>query len=353
MPLADIDTPAVLIDLDVVERNLRRWQAHCDAAGIANRPHIKTHKIPELAALQVALGARGITCQKLGEAEVMAEAGLDDILVTFNLLGAAKLARAVALARRIRLSVVCDNDVVAEGLSAAFAAAGLRLDVLAELDTGAGRNGLQSPEAAAGFAERLSNRPGIRFTGFMTYPPQGAPALVAAFLAETVELCHARGLEPAVVSSGGTPDMWQASRAGGVTEHRAGTYVYNDRMVVAAGAAAVADCAMTVLATVVSRPTPGRAILDCGSKTLAADLLGPGLGHGLVREYPDAVIERLNEEHGVVDVSRGAARPAIGERLRIVPNHACVVTNLHDRVWALRGDRVEREWRVAARGLTG
>ncbi|CAH2599992.1 D-TA family PLP-dependent enzyme [Rhodovastum atsumiense] len=353
MHINDLDTPAVLIDLDIMERNLRRWQAHCDALGLANRPHIKTHKIPELARLQVGLGAKGITCQKLGEAEVMADAGLDDILITFNLIGAAKLARAVALARRVRLSVVCDNDVVAEGLSAAFAAAGLRLDVLVEVDTGAGRNGVQTPAEAVALAERLSNRSGIRFAGFMTYPPKGDVERPRAFLAEALALCRAKGLEAAVVSSGGTPDLWQASREGGVTEHRAGTYIFNDRMQMQAGSASLDDCAMTVLATVVSRPTHDRAILDCGSKSLAADPLGPGLGHGHILTYPEAVILRLNEEHGTVDLSRCIGRPEIGERVRVVPNHACVVTNLHDRLWGVRGERVEAQWPVAARGLTG
>jgi D-serine deaminase-like pyridoxal phosphate-dependent protein len=352
MQIDDIDSPSVLIDLDVMERNLRRWQAHCDAAGIVNRPHIKTHKIPELAGLQLSLGAKGITCQKLGEAEVMADAGIDDILITFNLLGAAKLARAVALARRIRLSVVCDNDVVADGLSAAFAAAGLRLDVLVELDTGAGRNGMQTPAETVAFIERLSNRPGIRFAGLMTYPPKGDAPRARAFLAETVALLRAKGLDPAVVSSGGTPDMWQASRDGGITEYRVGTYIYNDRLTMAAGAAKLEDCALTVLATVVSRPTEGRAILDCGSKSLAADPLGPGLGHGHIREYPDAVIVKLNEEHATVDVSACAAKPAVGERVRIIPNHACVVSNLHDLVYGLRGAEVEKQFPIAARGLT-
>ena len=352
MRVADIDTPSVLIDLDVVERNLRRWQAHCDAAGLANRPHIKTHKIPDLARRQIALGAQGITCQKLGEAEVMADAGIEDVLITFNLLGDAKLARAVALARRVKLSVVCDNDVVADALSAAFARDGLRLDVLVEVDTGAGRNGVQTPAEAVALAERMSNRPGIRFAGFMTYPPKGDVEGPRAFLAATLELCQEKGLEAQVVSSGGTPDMWQASRAGGVTEHRAGTYIYHDRMQVAAGAATYDDCAMTVLATVVSRPTVDRAILDCGSKSLAADPLGPGLGHGHIREYPEAVVARLNEEHGTVDLSHCGTKPQIGERVHIIPNHACVVTNLHDRVWGIRGDRVETMYPVAARGLT-
>lgn len=353
MRIADLDTPSVLIDLDVLEANLRRWQAHCDKAGLANRPHIKTHKIPDFARRQVELGAVGITCQKLGEAEVMADAGLSDILITYNLLGAAKLARAVALARRIRLSVVADNVVVIDGLSDAFARAGLELDVLVECDTGARRNGVQGPAEAVALAERIAAMPGLAFAGLMTYPPKHGGPAVAAFLEETGGLCRAKGLSARVVSSGGTPDMWNASTAGGVTEYRVGTYAYNDRMVIAAGAATVADCAMTVLATVVSRPTASRAVLDCGSKSLAADQLGGGQGHGLIREYPEAVVTGLSEEHAVVDLSAcTGGLPAIGERVRVIPNHTCVVSNLHDRIWGLRGETVERSWPVAARGLT-
>lgn len=353
MRIADLETPSVLIDLDVMEANLRRWQAHCDKAGLANRPHIKTHKIPDFARRQVALGAVGITCQKLGEAEVMADAGLDDILITYNLLGAAKLARAVALARRVRLSVVADNAVVVEGLSDAFARAGLELDVLVECDTGAARNGVQSPDEAALLAARIAALPGLSFAGLMTYPPKRGGPAVATFLEQARALCLQRDLPVRVVSSGGTPDMWGASTAGGVTEHRAGTYIYNDRMAIAAGAAGVADCAMTVLATVVSRPTADRAVLDCGSKSLAADALGAGGGYGLIRDYPAAVVSALSEEHAVVDLAAcTGARPAIGERVRVIPNHTCPVSNLHDRIWGLRGETVERGWTVAARGMT-
>lgn len=352
MRIADLDTPSVLIDLDVLEANLRRWQAHCDKVGLANRPHIKTHKIPDFAHLQVKLGAVGITCQKVSEAEAMADGGLSDIFITYNLLGPVKLARAVALAKRIRLSVVADNLVVAEGLSDAFARAGMRLDVLVEVDTGAKRNGVQSPAEAVALAERIAAMPGISFAGLMTYPPKHGGPAVAAFLEEAGALCRAKGLPVRVVSSGGTPDMWNASTAGGVTEYRVGTYAYNDRMTMAAGVAKVEDCAMTVLATVVSRPTADRAVLDSGSKSLAADQLGAGLGHGLIREYPEAIVTSLSEEHAVVDLSACKAKPAIGERVRVIPNHTCVVSNLHDRVWGLRGETVERSWPVAARGLT-
>jgi D-serine deaminase-like pyridoxal phosphate-dependent protein len=275
-----IETPAVVIDLDRVEANLRRAQDHADAHGLALRPHIKTHKMPRFAQRQVALGAVGITCQKLGEAEVMADAGLGDILLPYNIIGAAKLQRLAALAGRTRLSVTADSLVTIEGYAATFAASGL-------------------------------------------------PARV--------------------VSSGGTPDLWRAPTCEAITEYRPGTYIYLDRYQVAQGVGTLADCALTVMATVVSRPTADRAIIDAGSKTLTSDTLGLA-GFGLVLDVPDAEITGLSEEHGTVDLSRCAVRPAIGDRVRILPNHACVVANLFDRVHLASGERVVEVADIAARG---
>jgi D-serine deaminase-like pyridoxal phosphate-dependent protein len=344
----DLDTPAVLIDLDRAEANLARAQSYADAHGLKLRPHIKTHKIPELARQQVELGAVGITCQKLGEAEAMADAGLDDILLTFNLLGRAKLHRLMALARRVRLSVTLDNAVVAGELDAAMREAGLRLPVLVECDTGGERCGVQIPNEAAELARLVDGLKGLRFAGLMTYPARGRVPATAAWLAEAVAVLRRTGLEPAVVSTGGTPDLFRAHEVGTATEHRPGTYVFRDRDQMRAGGT-LEDCAMRVLATVVSRPTDGRAILDAGSKTLSSDTLGLD-GHGFVLEYPQLVLEKLSEEHGHVDCAASNARPRIGERVTVVPNHACAVTNLHDVVHGVRGDRVERVFRVEARG---
>ncbi|BCX17277.1 MAG: alanine racemase [Geminicoccaceae bacterium] len=349
MRIWDVDTPAVLVDLDRVERNLTRFQAYCDRHGIANRPHVKTHKVVEFARRQVELGAVGICCQKLGEAEVMASAGLGDILVPFNLLGPAKLGRARALAERITLEVSADDPKVVDGLAEAFASAPRPLPVLVECDTGAKRCGVQTPEAARDLARRIDRARGLRFAGLMTYPAKGAPARAAAFLAEAKALIEAEGLAVAKVSSGGTPDMWRVHEYPVVTEYRVGTYIYNDLMEVACGAATLDDCALTVLTTVVSRPTSDRAILDAGSKSLTSDLNGQ-TGHGRIVEYPEAVIYALSEEHGHVDLSACSARPAIGEKVRVIPNHACPVSNLFDRIVTVRGDRVEGSLAVAARG---
>ena len=349
--LADLETPVVTVDLDTVEANLRRFQDYADRHDLAVRPHIKTHKIPRFARMQVELGAVGITCQKLGEAEIMADAGIEDILLPYNLLGPAKVARAVALARRCRLGVSVDHAEVAHGLSEGMAAAGLTLPVLVECDTGAQRCGVQSPSAAVHLAREVEGLPGLRFTGLMTYPPKGVPAAVDAWLAEARGLLEATGLPAEVVSNGGTPDMWRAHKVSAASEHRPGTYIYNDRSLVAYGTCGLDDCALRVVATVVSAPTPDRVILDAGSKTLTSDLLGL-TGHGLILEYPDAVIYGLSEEHGHVDVGActGGARPRLGERVTVIPNHACVVSNLFDAVYAVQDNRVIEPLRIAARG---
>ena len=343
-----LDTPSVLIDLDRVEANLASAQAYADDHGLRLRPHIKTHKIPELARQQMALGAVGITCQKLGEAEVMADAGIDDILLTFNLLGRAKLHRLVALARRVRLSVTLDNAVVASELDAAMREAGLVLPVLLECDTGAERCGVQTPEEAVELARLVAGLNGLRLDGLMTYPARGRTQATAAWLAEAVAGLRRAGLEPAVVSTGGTPDLFRAHEVSVATEHRPGTYIFRDRDQ-ARESGSLDDCAMRILATVVSRPTDDRAILDTGSKTLSSDTLGLD-GFGLIVEYPQLVLAKFSEEHGHVDCSASNARPHIGERVTIIPNHACAVTNLHDVLYGVRGDRVERVFKVAARG---
>lgn len=345
----DIDTPAVLVDLDIAEANIDRFQAHCDANGLRLRPHIKTHKLPRLARRQIEAGAIGITCQKISEAEAMiAEGGVEDVLLTYNILGRAKLARLRELAERVRLSVVCDNLAVAEGLSEAFADRPEPLAVLVECDTGAGRCGVQTPEAAAELAASIAGLPGLRFAGLMTYPPVGREAGVQDWLTRATALCEARGLAVDVVSNGGTPGMWQAQDVPAATEYRIGTYIYNDRSLQARGTCAWEDCALTVLATVVSVPTSDRAIIDAGSKVLTSDLLGLD-GYGHVLDRPDISVKALSEEYGTLKARSIGLR--VGDRVRIVPNHACVVTNMLDRVELVRGARAEGPAPVSARGL--
>ena len=347
--VADLDTPAVTVHLDVMDANIRRVHEHLARHGIANRPHIKTHKIPAIGKLQMQAGAVGITCQKLGEVEVFAEAGVaDDVLLTFNILGREKTDRLMALSRRLeRLAVVLDNEVVARGLSDAAVRHGGDVPFLVECDTGFGRNGVQSPEAALGLARTAMKLPRLRFEGLMTFPNRQPETGV--FLTRALALFEQAGIPVPVVSGGGTPAIFRAQELPMLTEHRAGTYIYNDVMVVASGTATWDDCAMRVRATVVSRPTDTRAVIDAGTKVLTSDQYTvKGFGH--LMEYPEAIVTSLSEEHGVVDLSACRERPRIGDVVNVVPNHCCVVSNMVDEVYGVRGGKVEVAWPVAARG---
>ncbi|HEX7015012.1 MAG TPA: D-TA family PLP-dependent enzyme [Cyclobacteriaceae bacterium] len=347
MSPVELDTPCIVIDLDKVEANIHRLQRYLDEHGIKNRPHIKTHKLPQIARMQVDAGAVGITCQKLGEAEVMADAGLDDILITYNILGAAKLQRLTHLAKRIRLSVIADSDVTVRGLSHACASADTEVGVMVEFESGKQRCGVQTPQEATTLARLITSLPGLRFEGLMTYPTTG---LTVPFVNETRALLAAEGIEIPCVSGGGTPGLWEMHRWEGVTEHRAGTYVYGDRKIVSTGTMTFDEVAMHVLTTVVSRPTSDRGILDAGSKVLSSDTLDLD-GFGYILEYPEARIYGQSEEHGHVDFSRCSSRPVVGEKVTVIPNHTCVVTNLTDEVVCVRNGKVHEVWPVAARGM--
>ena len=343
-------TPVAVIDMDRVERNIVRIQAACDAAGRANRPHIKTHKSPVLAKLQIEAGAKGITCQKLGEAEVMADAGIDDILISYNLLGEEKMARLAALQARADMTVAADNPTVVASLTQAAAASGRPLSVVVECDTGRKRAGVETPAEAIALAREIASSDGLTVAGFMLYPTEGGWVEAQKFYDEALEGVRAYGLDARMVSTGGTPNLKNLGKLKGATEHRPGTYIYNDRMQVAAGVASWDDCALNIYSTVVSRAGPDRGILDAGSKTLTSDT-GSGLdGHGLILEHPQARIARFAEEHGFLDLGRSNTRPQVGDIVRIVPNHVCVVVNMMDEVVMVRGEEIVGTLRVEARG---
>ena len=342
-------TPALVIDMDRVERNIARVQKICDDAGVANRPHIKTHKSPFLAQLQIKVGAKGITCQKLGEAEVMAEGGIDDILISYNLIGDEKMARLGALLAKTSVTVAADNPVVIAGLPAAAAAAGRALPVVIECDTGRKRAGVETPAEAINLADQIQNTPGVSFAGLLMYPTETGWSEAQGFYDEALSGLRQLGLDPAIVSTGGSPNLKNVGQLRGATEHRPGTYIYNDRMQVAAGVATWDDCALHVYSTVVSRAGPDRGILDAGSKTLTADTGGLD-GYGLILEHPEARIARFAEEHGFLDLTKSNTRPAVGDVVRIVPNHVCVVVNMADEVVMVRGDEIVGILPVAARG---
>jgi D-serine deaminase-like pyridoxal phosphate-dependent protein len=347
MHIDQIETPAAIVDLDLLESHIKRFQAYLDQHGIANRPHIKTHKIPAIAHMQVAAGAVGITCQKLGEAEVMADAGIEDIFLPYNILGAAKLDRLIQLARRTRMSVTADSDVTVRGLATAARRAGVMLPVLVEFDTGDQRCGVQSPQAAAELARLIAGSEGLRFGGLMTHPLN---ANTGAFVRATADLLAPDRIPVERVSSGSTANMWRAHETPEVNEYRAGMYIFGDRKTIQAGAMTLEECAFKVLTTVVSRPTADRGMLDGGSKTFSSDLLGLE-GHGLILEYPEARFYSMSEEHGHVDFASCARKPAIGERVTVIVNHCCPVANLFNQIVGVRDDTVDVTWPVAARGM--
>lgn len=355
----DLDTPAVVIDLDVLERNVARMAAQARARGVRLRPHAKTHKVIELGRMQLRAGACGLSLAKTGEAEVFAQAGFDDLFLAYPIVGADKGRRLLSLGERTRLAVGVDSLAGAAPLAAVFRAARRTLDVLLKVDVGFGRVGVD-PDAALDTAARVAALPGLRLRGVFThaghaYLRDTAEGVAQAgrqegeLLTAVAARLRRAGLSVEEVSVGSTPTARHAMAVPGVSECRPGNYVFHDASQLSLGTCAREDCAMTVLATVISVPAPGRAVVDAGSKTLSSDPLRPTPGgHGLVLGRRSR-LQRLSEEHGVIEVAQGETFH-VGERLQLLPNHACVVANLHDRLYGVRDGRVEEVWPVAARG---
>jgi D-serine deaminase-like pyridoxal phosphate-dependent protein len=343
-----------------VEANLQRMQARATAAGMRLRPHAKTHKSPYFARRQVAIGAVGITVAKLGEAEVMAAAGLDDILLAYPVVGPLKLARLRELLLRVpRFTCAVDSVEVAAGIGEVGRALGRRVPVYLEVDTTDYRRmGQPAGAPSIALAERIRALPGVALVGVMThagpaYSARDADTIreiavrEAAPLAETARALGG-GLE---VSVGSTPTARFLDLAGGsgATEARPGTYIFNDRTQVQLGTCGPEDVAVTVLATVVSRPAPDRVVVDAGSKTLTSDSFIGGTGFGEVRGEPAMRLVRLSEEHGMMEVPAGCDL-AVGDRVEIVPNHVCPCVNLTDELIGLRDGRPATRISVDARG---
>ena len=360
MKISDLDTPSVIIDLDVMERNIRRMHDHLTKHHIAIRPHIKNHKIPAIAHMQLREGATGITCQKIGEAEVMANAGLTDILIAFNIVGQTKLERLGRLARQAKMSVIADSEYVVRGLSEMATSEGVDIGVLVEFDIAAQRSGVRTVEEAASLALLIDRAPGLTYRGLLSFrgysPDRDYVRRTGEEYRRTVETLERHDIKTPVISSGGTVEAWTAwpdINPWGVNECRPGLYTFYDRVKVGAGVATLDDCALKVVATVISRPTPTMAVLDAGEKTLTESRyrFGSGEGCGSLVEYPEGLITSLFEEHGVVDVSKCSRQPTLGERVTIIPNYSSLVIDLADEAYGVRGDVVEVIWPVAARGM--
>lgn len=356
---ADLETPVPLVDLDRLERNLDRMAAYAALHRLALRPHTKTHKSPRIGAEQLRRGAVGLTCATPLEAEVMSEV-CDDILLAYQVIGNSKLQRLMALPDRVKLTVALDSLDAVEQLACAAQERGRAVGVYVELDLGMHRVGLAAPEEMLRLARLVAARPPLEYRGIMFYPghiraPVGQQGRdlerLAASLRDALRLLDQSGLAPAVVSGGSTPTVWVTDQIGGLTEIRPGTYVYNDRTTVEVGACDWNDCALTVLATVISTAVPGQAVVDAGSKALGREpSRTEGDGFGALLDRPDVTVQRLSEEHGILDISRSSWRPAVGEQVRIVPNHVCIAVYLHEVIYGIRGDRIETSWPVVARG---
>jgi D-serine deaminase-like pyridoxal phosphate-dependent protein len=360
MNIADIETPALLVDLDIMEHNLARAAAYAAAHGLALRPHVKTHKSPVVAARQVALGAVGLTCATPFEAHVMSVV-TDNILVAYPPVGARRAAQLAALPESVNLIVALDSPVAIDAISRAAASAGRTVGVYVELDLGMHRVGVPGVADAITLARRVRDDPGLDFAGIAFYPGHVREpvndqdeklAILGAALTSALRQFERKGLSPRTVSGGSTPTLWRTHEIPGVTEMRPGTYVYNDRTTAVIGACGWDDCALTVLATVISTSVPGQAVIDAGTKSLGREPVRgiDGEGFGQLLEHPEVIVERMSEEHGVLDISRSSWRPQVGEVVRVVPNHVCIVVHLSDIVYGMRRGVLETSWPVSARG---
>ena len=343
-------TPCAVVDLKVVEQNIKRAQTLCDDAGVKNRPHIKTHKSPFFAEMQIAAGAQGITCQKLGEAEIMVNNGITDIIVATNLIGAARYGRLASLQKRVSLKVCGDNLFSMAAYSESAKKAKRPMDVLIECDTGQKRAGVETPFEALKLVQVIKNDPMLNFAGMLFYPTKNSWPQTQVFYDEMLRGLNSLRCEPGIVSTGGTPNFSNIGTLKGATEHRAGTCIFNDRMMMSDGFATLENCAFSVYSSVVSRGGAERGIIDAGSKTLTSDT-GGLQGFGLILEHPDAEIRKFAEEHGFLDLSMSASKPLVGDILTVIPNHVCVVVNMFDKLVAVRDGQIVDVIPIEARGM--
>lgn len=364
MELDEIQTPAIVADLAMMEHNMRKYQNYADQGGCALRPHIKTHKIPRLARMQLDFGAKGITCAKLGEAEVMADSGIGDIFMAYPVIGPDKIRRFLDLSQTIRM--ICSVDSV-EGASALAAAArerGITAEVRMEVDIGARRTGVVMPRAVE-MAKRIAGMPGLELSGIFGYKAmvlEGGPTLDPAaagreegeLLGETAQRIREAGIPLRDVSAGSTPTAPYAAMAEGVNEIRPGTYIFQDAQRIVQGAASPEECCGVMKVTVVSTPEKDRAVIDAGTKALAGDSklhAAPMFlsSYGQILGRPDLRIDRMNEEHGMI-VCDGETGLHVGQALYVIPNHICTCINLFDRIYIREHDGSLTETPVAARG---
>jgi D-serine deaminase-like pyridoxal phosphate-dependent protein len=349
----DLDTPVLLVDLDVLEHNIRTMADFFRDKAVDLRPHVKSHKMPAIARLQVAAGAPGVCAAKLGEAEAMVHGGIEDVLIANQVVGEAKVARLVALAERARIAVAVDHSDNVAALSGAAHARGVALGVLVELDVGMSRCGVNTADEALSLARLVIDSPGLEFRGLMGYEghvmgvkdaEERARACRASMqrVTDAAEHLQAAGVPVEEVSGGGTMTYDVSGTYPGLTEIQCGSYALMDTNFRDMGSPF--QCAMSLLTTVMSLPRPGVAIADAGMKTITNDFGLPEVKHGR-----GLTLERLSEEHARLGVANGAG-VELGEKVELLPSHGCTTVNLHDRAYAVRDGRVVEVWDVAGRG---
>ncbi len=361
MHVSEIDTPRLVVDLDIMERNLRRVADYASQHGLRLRPHTKTHKSVRIGKMQLAAGAAGLTVAKVSEAEVMLGAAPADMLLAYPIIGRQKLDRLMEVSRRTRVTIALDSVEAARQLSEAASAAHVECGVLAEMDAGLGRVGVAPGPPLLELAQCITKLPGLTLEGITFYPGHikdldatgmAALAQLSDLLASVISDFRTAGIATPIVSGGSTPTLFHSHQVAGLTEIRPGTYVFNDINTVRSGGCAMEDCAASVVATVVSTARPGHMIIDGGSKTFSSDRLAnsSNVTFGHIVEAPGARFHKMNEEHGYVDLSGAEREFRVGDRVHVIPNHICVAVNLHEQIYGIRGDQVETVWPVDGRG---
>ena len=346
MHFTELDTPALTVDLDVLENNINTLQAACDALEIGLRVHTKTHKTPEIAHMQIEAGAIGICSQKLGEAEAMAEGGIGDILIPYNIVGKPKLERLTRLVKReiTTLTVAADSWTTVEGISDRAARDECTVRVIVEMDTGSHRCGVQSPQETLELAQLIDRLPGLEFAGVMTYHSGDA---VKPFLDEVRDLTGRAGLNLGMISAGGTGSEAFCKELG-CTEARIGSYAWEGMTRIGKREDLTPQrCPLRMVTTVVSTAVPGQLIVDAGMKAFTSY---PPIPHGYCLEYPEVFMKGMSVEHGHVDISESSHDFQVGEILSWIPLHGGMTTNLHDRLYPMRNGDVVGTWQVAGRG---
>lgn len=358
----ELDTPVAVIDLDVMEKNISNMADFANKQGVNLRPHIKTHKVNEITRMQLEAGAVGITCAKIGEAEVMADdAGAKDIFIANLIVGDDKIRRLLDLAERVKMSVGVDSIETSLPISDAAVKRGLKLPVLIKIDVGLKRLGVLPGKPAFELAKKINEMPGLELSGIYTHEGHvyGAAnfedvkqiALKAGNdMVQTAEMIRKAGIGIKTVSVGATPSARISCTVSGVTETRPGTYVFNDYYQIKLGVNEEKECALTILATVISVPDQDRAVIDAGTKSVFSDKSSDFGAYGLVKGMPHITLIRAYEEHGVLRIDPESAKPKVGDKIEVIPNHVCPAVNLFDELIVVKDENVVANWKVAARG---